>query len=215
MWPNGFLNITSQGRRSEPHVYLTFDDGPDPRFTPAILEMLTRHQITASFFVLGEACVAHPALVRQIAEAGHDIGIHSYSHAHPWRLGKAQAREELHRCYQTLADITGSPPRLFRPAYGRIRPATLQEARRLQLHTVLWSRSVIDWGAWGTLTGVSKRLAAVKPRDIVLMHDARPDANRPQVTLSALQDFLHTDKAASLDFSGLTRLIEKPSKALP
>lgn len=206
MWPNGFLNVISRGRQAESHVYLTFDDGPDPRFTPAILEMLARHQITASFFVLGDACVAHPALVRQIVEAGHDIGIHSYSHAHPWRIPKAEAREELHRCYHTLADITGSPPRLFRPAYGRIRLATLQEANALQLHTILWSRSVIDWGKWGTLAGVSRRLAAVKPGDIVLMHDARPEANRPQVTLSALQDFLTTDKATSLDFKGLSHL---------
>ncbi|RUO31248.1 polysaccharide deacetylase family protein [Aliidiomarina soli] len=210
MWPNGFLNITSRGRRSKPQVYLTFDDGPDPRFTPAILDTLAQHQIKASFFVLGEACAAHPALVRQIAEAGHDIGIHSYSHAHPWRLPEAQAREEMRRCYHTLADITGSPPRLFRPAYGRIRPATLQQASALQLRTVLWSCSVIDWGAWGTLSGVSRRLAAVKPGDIVLMHDARPDANRPQVTQTALQNFLLTDKAASLDFCGLSQLLTKP-----
>ena len=211
MWPNGFLNITSRGRHSESQVYLTFDDGPDPRFTPAILDMLAQHQIKASFFVLGEACAAHPALLRQVAEAGHDIGVHSYSHTHPWRLRAAQAREELHRCYHTLADITGNPPRLFRPAYGRIRPATLQEASALQLHTVLWNRSVIDWGRWGSLAGVSRRLAAVKPGDIVLMHDARPDANRPQTTLTALQDFLRTDKAASLDFSGLSHLIKKPA----
>lgn len=210
MWPNGFLNITSRGLQSESKVYLTFDDGPDPRFTPALLDMLAQHQIQASFFVLGEACTAYPELVRQTAEAGHDIGIHSYSHAHPWRLRQAEAREELHRCYHTLAAITGSPPSLFRPAYGRIRPATLQEARALQLHTVLWSRSVIDWGAWGTLAGVSRRLAATKPGDILLMHDARPDTNRPQATLTALQNFLNTDKAARLEFCGLSHLIKKP-----
>lgn len=208
MWPNGFLNIISRGRKSEPQVYLTFDDGPDPRFTPAILDLLAQHQIKASFFVLGEACVAHPELVRRITEAGHDIGIHSYSHAHPWRLAEADAREELRRCYHTLTDITGSPTKLFRPAYGRIRPATLNEVNALGLHTVLWSRSVIDWGRWGTLEGVSRRLAAVKPRDIVLMHDARPEANRPEVTLSALQDFLRSEKAAGLDFKGLTHLTE-------
>lgn len=210
MWPNGFLNITSRGRKSESHVYLTFDDGPDPKFTPMLLDLLAQHQAKASFFVLGEACIAHPALVRQIAEAGHDIGIHSYSHAHPWRLNAVQAREELQRCYDTLANITGSAPTLFRPAYGRIRPATLQEARKLNLHTVLWNRSVIDWGRWGTLTAVSRRLAALKPADIVLMHDARPEANRPQVTLQALQRFLHTDTAASLNFSGLRQLVPKP-----
>lgn len=209
MWPNGFLNIISRGRRSEPQVYLTFDDGPDPRFTPAILDMLAQQQVKASFFVLGEACVAHPELVRKIAEAGHDLGIHSYSHDHPWRLSEPHAREELRRCYHTLADITGSPPTLFRPAYGRIRPATLKEAEVLQLHTVLWSRSVIDWGKWGTLAGISRRLAAIKPRDIVLMHDARPEANRPQVTVRALQDFLRTDKAAGLEFGGLGDLVQR------
>lgn len=207
MWPNGFLNIISRGRKGEPHVYLSFDDGPDPEFTPAILDLLAQHQVTASFFVLGDACVAHPKLVRRIAEAGHDIGIHSYSHAHPWRLTKADAREELHRCYHTLTDITGMPTKLFRPAYGRIRPATLKEANALGLHTVLWSRSVIDWGRWGTLEGVRRRLAAVKPRDIVLMHDARPEANRPKTTHTALQDYLGSEHAASLDFKGLTYLL--------
>lgn len=211
MWPNGLLNITSSGRRSEPNVYLTFDDGPDPRFTPRVLELLAKHQATASFFVLGEACVAHPALVRQIVAAGHDVGIHSYTHEHPWRLSAREARAELHRCYDTLADITGEAPTLFRPAYGRMRPATLKEANRLQLCTVLWSRSVIDWGRWGTLPAVSRRLAAIKPGDIVLMHDARPEANRPQVTLQALQTFFSTDTAAHLEFSGLSQLAATPN----
>lgn len=207
MWPNGLLNIISRGRPSEPNVYLTFDDGPDPRFTPRLLELLAEHQATASFFVLGEACVAHPRLVRQIAAAGHDVGIHSYTHEHPWRLTAKDARAELQRCYQTLADTTGEAPTLFRPAYGKIRPATLQEANALQLRTVLWNRSVIDWGRWGTLRAVSRRLAAIETGDIVLMHDARPEANRPQVTLRALQSFLCSDRAAGLKFCELSRLI--------
>lgn len=210
MWPNGFLNITSHGQRSEPQVYLTFDDGPDPRFTPFILDLLAQHQVKASFFVLGEACEEHPTLVRQLADQGHDVGIHSYSHEHPWRLSATRAREELRRCYQTLAATTGAKPSLFRPAYGRPRPATLHEANALELHTVLWSRSAIDWGTWGTFKGVSRRLAAVTPGDIVLMHDARPEANRPQVTLAALREFLQAENTASLRFSRLSELIKKP-----
>lgn len=206
MWPNGLLNIISRGRRSEPNVYLTFDDGPDPRFTPQLLELLAEHQATASFFVLGEACVTHPALVREIVAAGHDVGLHSYAHEHPWRLSAGDARAELHRCYHTLADITGEASTLFRPAYGKIRPATLQEANTLKLRTLLWNRSVIDWGRWGTPTAVSRRLAATQPGDIVLMHDARPDANRPQVTLNALPSFLRSDRAAGLRFCGLSQL---------
>lgn len=207
MWPNDFLNITSRGSRSQAGVYLTFDDGPDPEFTPALLDILGRHQVKASFFVLGEACEAHPTLVQRLVDEGHDVGIHGYSHAHPWRLRAASAREEMRRCYHTLVGITGRKPGLFRPAYGRPRPATLQEAKALQLHTVLWSRSVMDWGAWGTLKGVSQRLAAVTPGDIVLMHDARPQANRPQTTQTALSEFLQTTKAASLDFRRLSELL--------
>ncbi|RUO57930.1 polysaccharide deacetylase family protein [Pseudidiomarina insulisalsae] len=211
MWPNGFLNITTRGASSEPRVYLTFDDGPDPRFTPPLLDLLAEYEIRASFFVLGEACKAYPKHIRQLAEGGHDIGIHSYTHDHPWRLSAAEARAELQRCYHTLADITGSPPTLFRPAYGRFRPATLQEAKALQLTTVLWNRSVVDWGRWGTLAGISRRLNAVKPGDIVLMHDARPDANRPENSQIALREFLRSDKATRLSFSGLSQLIKKPS----
>lgn len=207
MWPNGLLNIISRGQRSEPYAYLTFDDGPDPEFTPAVLDLLAKHHIQASFFVLGEACVAHPALVRRIADAGHDIGIHSYSHAHPWRLSQADVREEIRRCYHTLADTTGNATQLFRPAYGRIRPAALAQAKALGLHTVLWNRSVVDWGRWGTVEAIQRRLTATKPGDIVLMHDARPEANRPAASFTALQNFLTSERAAHCQFQRLSYLI--------
>jgi peptidoglycan-N-acetylglucosamine deacetylase len=187
-------------------VYLTFDDGPDPQFTPRLLDLLERFQVTASFFVVGRACRRYPDLLKRIAASGHSVGNHTHTHCHPWRVGNHRARQEVRKAFETITTICAAPPRLFRPPYGRLRKAMLEEAATLRMETVLWSRSAIDWGIMATRHGIGRRLEKVRAGDIVLCHDAPSTSNRPELTLATLPTFIENCQRRQLRFAGLDEL---------
>ena len=126
-------------------IALTFDDGPNPSVTPQLLEVLARHKVRATFFLIGRYVQREPALTREIAAAGHLIGNHTMTH--PWLPlhSTGRIREELSGCNRILEDTLGSPVTLFRPPFGARRPAVLRIARDLSLTTVLWNVIVGDW----------------------------------------------------------------------
>ncbi|HYR90135.1 MAG TPA: polysaccharide deacetylase family protein [Terriglobia bacterium] len=132
----------SEGRRQ---VALTFDDGPDPVWTPRVAAILRRFRIPGTFFCIGRPARTHPDLVRALRDDGHEIGNHSYSHKNLWFRSPAQVREEIERCQEILSDIVSIPPVVFRPPFGDRGPQVLSEARKLKLHTVLWSLDAKDW----------------------------------------------------------------------
>lgn len=174
------------GRR----VCLTFDDGPDPRHTPRILDILAGHRCRASFFVLGEAARAWPRLVERIVAEGHTLGSHSFSHRRARFMTRARIHYEVDLGRRILEDITGRSPRWFRPPYGQLDPRMLDEVARLGMETVLWARSAIDWGPLASRAGVARRLGRTAAGDIVLLHDARRRYNRPDVTAAVLPGVL-------------------------
>lgn len=171
-------------------ICLTFDDGPDPVYTPAILEILAKYNAKATFFVLGEAAEKYPHLIRRIVADGHSLGNHTYSHAHPWLAPEARARLEVTRTSRIIEEITGFWPRWFRPPYGRLRFAMRQQALMESMTTVLWNHSIIDWGVMGSPKGIQQRLNKIAAGDIVLMHDGQRDHNRPDNLLRFLPSFL-------------------------
>jgi len=124
---------------------LTFDDGPNPAWTPRLLEMLAAHEIRATFFLLGGYAQAEPELVRRIVAAGHVVGNHSWSHPDLALASRARIREELTRTREMLEQITGVSVRYFRPPYGSRRPATLEIAREMGMTPVLWNAMTTDW----------------------------------------------------------------------
>ena len=131
--------------RKPKELALTFDDGPNPNFTPQLLDILAENQIPATFFLLGKHAAAQPRLVRRIAAEGHLIANHSYSHPSLARSSKACIREELIQARDTLEQITGAPVGFFRPPFGGRRPATFRIARELGLTPVLWNAMTSDW----------------------------------------------------------------------
>lgn len=171
-------------------VYLTFDDGPDPDFTPRVLDVLAENDMQATFFVIGDCARREPELLRRIAKGGHAIGNHTYSHRHPWAMGPRAARAQVRDGANALADVLGFQPRLYRPPHGRLRPCMVDEAHRLGEHIVLWNLSAIDFGPLGSAKRIEQRLANVRPNDIVLMHDGRNRHNRPDQLLEVLPGFL-------------------------
>lgn len=146
MWPGSRLfgdALIAPRRPGE--VALTFDDGPNPAWTPRLLEILARDGVCATFFLLGGHAQAEPALVRRIAAAGHLIGNHSWSHPNLAFSGRARIREELQQTRDILQQITGKPVRYFRPPFGARRPAALGVARELGMVPVLWNVMTSDW----------------------------------------------------------------------
>lgn len=171
-------------------VYLTFDDGPDERWTPHILDLLAHANVLATFFVVGRLALEKPELVRRIAAQGHEVGNHSWSHRHPWTLSSTAARLEVRDGAAAIADLIGRAPVFFRPPHGRLRRCMLQEAERSGQTLVLWDRSAVDWGPLGSATRISRRLNAVQGGDIVLMHDGGRGINRPEELVKVLPQFL-------------------------
>jgi peptidoglycan/xylan/chitin deacetylase (PgdA/CDA1 family) len=132
---------------ASPEIALTFDDGPHPRWTPMLLEILEKQGVKATFFVLGQYAMTQKPLVRRMHEAGHLIANHSWTHPHLGFAGTQRTRDELARTKAELEATIGTAVKYFRPPYGERGPATLRIARELEMTPVLWNAMTADWEA--------------------------------------------------------------------
>ncbi|NDD31311.1 MAG: polysaccharide deacetylase family protein [Proteobacteria bacterium] len=150
---------------------LTFDDGPSPEWTPKILDVLDRHRVKATFFLVGEAVERHPEVAAEIARRGHSIGSHSHSHRPLPLLDARSLCEEIDRAADAIEKATGKRPQYFRPPWGFFNRRVLIELRARGYLTVLWTRSSQDWRNPGP--EVVEALGAADPKlgDIILLHD--------------------------------------------
>jgi len=155
------------------HVALTFDDGPDPKSTPAFLEALDRLGWRATFFMLGSMVERAPALAAEVAAAGHEVAVHGYDHrSQLFRFGRAVA-DDLERAIDAIASHTGRRPVCFRPPYGTLSAGGVVAARRQKLRTVLWTTWGRDWRAEATPDSVVADVARqLGPGGTVLLHDS-------------------------------------------
>lgn len=130
-------------------IALTYDDGPNPSVTPALLEVLAKHHARAAFFLIGSFVRQCPQLVREIRSAGHIVGNHTMTH--PWLAWQSDARirEELHGASAAIEDVLGEPVRYFRPPHGARRPYVLRVARERGMTPVQWNLICGDWNPLG------------------------------------------------------------------
>lgn len=182
--------MNAERRTSPASVFLTFDDGPDPEWTPQILDLLARAQVRATFFAVGQLARSTPALLRRAAAEGHVIGNHTFSHRHPWTMLSATARSEVRRGAEIIEDILGGPVSLYRAPHGRVRRCMSDQAARCGQRVVGWTLSAIDWGPFGTAPRIAARLDSIGADDIVLMHDGRNEHNRPDQLVQVLPQML-------------------------
>lgn len=183
------MQVPAVVRRIEPgagRCYLTFDDGPDLRWTPRVLDVLARSGAHATFFVVGRLAQRSAALLRDMRAAGHVIGNHAYSHRHPWTMTRARARSEVRSGTDAIAQAIGERPQWFRPPHGRLGAYLVEAARDEGQRIALWSVSAVDWGPFATPARIRTRLAGLRGGDIVLMHDGPLRHNRPDCTLDVL-----------------------------
>jgi len=155
----------------EPIAALTFDDGPDPDFTPRILDVLRGYEVPATFFMMGWNASTHEDLAREVVAAGHEIGNHTYDHQNLAFATGEETFEQLHRGADTIESVTGVRPRWFRPPRGQLSGFSIRHATMLGVDTVIWSVTRGIPGR-GTPADVRDHLVQhVGPGDIVDLHD--------------------------------------------
>jgi peptidoglycan/xylan/chitin deacetylase (PgdA/CDA1 family) len=155
------------------HVALTFDDGPDPAWTPAFLETLATWRVRATFFMLGSMAARAPGLAAEVAAAGHEVGVHGWAHRYTVLRGPHALRDDIARAKDAVAAASGAEPRFYRPPYGVLSAGALAAAHGLGLTPVLWTCSGREWTAGATPGSVYASLASdLTGGTTVLLHDS-------------------------------------------
>ncbi len=197
-------------RTTEPLAALTFDDGPDQRYTPRLLDVLARHGVRATFFMIGEAAAAHPEIVEAVARGGHTVANHTHSHPSLPYLSARERREQVRRCSEALGP---HETRFFRPPHGHQSPGSRLDVLRCGYPVVCWGSEADDWNlhdpGW-MVERLSRRLA---PGQIILLHDGLWDpaseaAADRDPTLEAVDRFLERYESA-YRFLPLAELLEE------
>lgn len=182
----------TRGSGTRPEVALTWDDGPDPDSTPALLDLLRARGVRGCFFCVGERARAHPQLVRRIADEGHLVGNHSQRHA--WGtnfLGTSALALELSQAQACLAEASGQLPRYYRPPVGLMNHAVDGATRAVGLEVIGWSVRSLDTTRRRAPERVVRRvLARVHPGALVLLHDGGLPAARVVAIASGILDGL-------------------------
>ena len=154
-------------------IALTFDDGPHPQGTPAVLSQLARYNVSATFFLSGAQVARYPEVAQEIHAAGHEIALHGYTHRLQLVCGPAVTIDEIVRSRDEVARATGVVAERYRPPYGVANGAAILAARTLRLQVVVWSRWGRDWKRDATpLTITTHATRCLRGGEIVLLHDA-------------------------------------------
>jgi peptidoglycan/xylan/chitin deacetylase (PgdA/CDA1 family) len=161
---------------SDPHrVALTFDDGPHPAGTPAILDALAERRCTATFFVIGEQAARYPELCRRVVDEGHEIAVHGWDHRCLLVTDPTGIYTRLRRTVRLVTEITGARPRRYRPPYGVATATALHACRRLGLTPTWWTAWGRDWSRGATADGIARRALSPAPVgrvSVILLHDS-------------------------------------------
>lgn len=168
-------------------MVLTFDDGPDPRYTPDILRTLREHDVRAMFFVCGEMAVDNKDLLAEMTEDGHVVGNHTWSHPLLTRLSRSEIRSQMVRTSEVVEDACGEPPVWFRAPYGAWNRTAFQLGADLGMEPLAWTVDTLDWMTPGARTIADRVERGAAPGVVVLSHDAGGDRSQ---SVRALRDYL-------------------------
>lgn len=188
-----------------PVVAMTFDDGPHPTNTPRLLDMLRERGLRATFYLIGNRVVQYPDIVRRIAQEGHEIGNHSWSHPFLNRMSDRAVTLEIDQTTNAIFQVTGRPPVTFRPPYGAFtrRQRTALHANRT-LPTILWSVDPQDWRRPGASTVANRILSGTRQGGIILSHDIH------RGTIDAMPQTLDGLTARGLHFVTVSQILGWP-----
>ncbi|WP_329461756.1 polysaccharide deacetylase family protein [Streptomyces sp. NBC_01431] len=179
-----FLSMPQLGPRS---MVLTFDDGPDPRYTPGILKTLREHDVRAVFFLCGEMATDNRDLLREMQDDGHVIGNHTWTHPQLNKTAPAVIRSEIGRTSEVIEQVIGEPPQWFRAPYGAWNRNVFEIEAEMGMEPLAWTVDSLDWTTPGTPTIIRRVLDGAAPGVVVLSHDAGGDRSQ---SVAALRTYL-------------------------
>jgi peptidoglycan/xylan/chitin deacetylase (PgdA/CDA1 family) len=201
--------------RSSKQLALTYDDGPNDPHTLRLLEVLAKHEVHATFFLIGRYVKQRPDIVREVVSAGHVVGNHTFTHPLLIFKSAAQVRTELETCDRALGDAVGEHSALFRPPFGGRRPAVLRIARLLGLEPVMWNVTGYDWNAPSVEHIERKVTRRVRGGDVILLHDGghlQMGADRSR-TVAATDHLIAKYKTEGYEFVTIPQMMEKQPSA--
>jgi peptidoglycan-N-acetylglucosamine deacetylase len=166
------LGCAWRGSREGRKLSLTFDDGPDPETTPRVLDLLAGEGVRAAFFLIGERAARYGSLVRRIADSGHAIGNHSWSHRSLWLAGPRRTADEVRRGHEAIADVAGAAPLFFRPPWGMTNLALFPVLRRLDTPCIFWTVQTEGRRPVPARVQVERARRRARPGAIFDRHDA-------------------------------------------
>jgi len=152
-------------------IALTFDDGPNDPHTQHLLDVLAKHNVLATFFLIGRYVRQRPDIVTKIAKQGHVIGNHTFTHPRLIFRSGSRIREEILQCRRAISEAIGEPSNLFRPPWGARRPGVFRIVRQLGLEPVMWNITGYDWNRPSTDFIEQKVTSKIRGGDVVLLHD--------------------------------------------
>jgi peptidoglycan/xylan/chitin deacetylase (PgdA/CDA1 family) len=206
-WYGRTFTSLARGTRQ---LALTYDDGPNDPHTLRLLEVLAKHDVRATFFLIGRYIQQRPDIVREVVKAGHVIGNHTFTHPLLIFKSAAEVRKELSDCCSAIQDAVGEPANLFRPPFGGRRPAVLRVARELGLEPIMWNVTGYDWSAPPAATIEKKVSHQIRGGDVILLHDGshkQMGADRSQTVL-ATDHMITRYKSEGCGFKTIREMLE-------
>jgi len=194
--------IIWNGKRNSKNIALTFDDGPDPVYTPEVLSILRSFKIKATFFLLGSKISKYPDITNKILENGHDLGNHSYSHRELKSVNKESLVYEMEQANKALKECGNYKTSLFRPPKGEISLSMLRYCMNQKVKIIMWSVDSVDFRAEDSKTIIENvDPDKIKGGDIILFHD------KNRYTLEALPFLIDKIHNKGLEFSTITGIL--------
>jgi len=197
--------------RGSKQIALTFDDGPNDPHTLNLLDFLAKHNVRASFFLIGRYVQQRPDIVREIAKQGHVIGNHTFSHPFLTFHGSEGIRKEIQLCRDAITDAVGENSNLFRPPWGARRPVVFRIVRQLGLEPIMWNITGYDWNAPSAEYIFQKVSPKIRGGDVVLFHDGGHKAfgtDRSR-TVEAVDQLLKRYKAEEREFVTIPEMMQQ------
>ncbi|CAG7653640.1 polysaccharide deacetylase family protein [Paenibacillus allorhizosphaerae] len=201
-------NLIYKHRTSDKKIALTFDDGPDPKHTPFLLDLLKAAGAKATFFAVGRQLESYPSLARRIVEEGHDLGNHTYSHPDLSKLDAGPMHEELLKTELIIQNITETKPRLFRPPYLSCNRQVVKAAQKFGYLTIMASIDTHDYKRPGVKPIVGTVMSKLNKGAIVLMHDSGGDRRQ---TIEAMEKLLGKLNKKQYECVSVTELFHSPN----
>ncbi|MFC5452742.1 polysaccharide deacetylase family protein [Paenibacillus aestuarii] len=184
------VKVINNVKTDHPMAALTFDDGPDDKYTPRILDILKKENVKGTFFVVGQQAKQHPQMMKRIVEEGHAVGNHSWDHPDLAKASPDKIQSEIMSTDDVIKQLTGAVPTLFRAPYGAVSPQLESEAEGSGHELIGWSVDTLDWDGKSVsqiLTNVKKE---VRPGSIILQHFAGGKKGNLNNTVEALPQII-------------------------